>query len=201
MNPNPADYLWWLASRASGIVALVLVTFGTLVGLALSGRVARRPGLPRKLTAWHEQAAVVGLAAIAVHGLTLLGDSWLRPGLAGITVPFAIGYRPAFTAAGIVAAYLAAILGLSFYARRRIGVRRWRTAHRFTIFVWALSAVHVLGAGTDAGSPLLQGFMLLTGVPIIALLVHRLRPRRAPAQPTRGQPRMPARPAHANLEA
>jgi methionine sulfoxide reductase heme-binding subunit len=176
--PNPAEHVWWLASRASGLVALVLVTLSVLVGLALGGRVMRRPGWPRMLTAIHEQAAVVGLVAILVHALTLIGDHFLHPGLAGVTIPFAIGYRPLFTAAGIVGAYLAAILGLSFYARRWIGGRRWRAAHRFTIVVYGLAVVHVLGAGTDAGSAWLRGFMVLTGVPILALLVNRLAPAR-----------------------
>ena len=40
------------------------------------------------------------LVAIAVHGVTLLGDRWLHPGLAGIAVPFAMGYRPSFTGLG-----------------------------------------------------------------------------------------------------
>ena len=44
-------------------------------------------------------------------------------------MPFAMGYRPIVTGIGIIAGYLAALLGLSFYARRRIGARLWRRAH------------------------------------------------------------------------
>ena len=53
------------------------------------------------LTALHEQTALAGLVAIAVHGITLLGDACLNPGLAGITVPVAIDYRPLWTGLGI----------------------------------------------------------------------------------------------------
>ena len=35
-------------------------------------------------------------------------------------------YRRLWTGLGIVAGYLAAALGLSFYARKRIGTKRWR---------------------------------------------------------------------------
>jgi hypothetical protein len=56
---------------------------------------------------------------------------------------------PAFTAA---AGWLALILGLSFYARKRIGVRTWRSLHRFTIAVYLLALVHVVGAGTHGTS-------------------------------------------------
>jgi sulfoxide reductase heme-binding subunit YedZ len=176
--PDPLQYGWWLAARASGIVALALVTLSVGVGLAMAGRVARRPGLSRTLMALHEHAALAGLVAIAVHGLTLLADPWLHPGIAGVTVPFAMGYRPAFTGLGILAGYLAALLGLSFYARRRIGARLWRRAHRATVLVYALGVVHALGAGSDSATPWLRTFVLVTGAPILVLVLRRVTARR-----------------------
>jgi sulfoxide reductase heme-binding subunit YedZ len=182
--PDPLQYGWWLAARASGLVALALVTLSVGVGLALAGRVARRPGLSRTLMALHQHAALAGLVAIAVHGVTLLADPWLHPGVAGVTVPFAMSYRPAFTGLGIVAAYLAALLGLSFYARRRIGPRLWRRAHRATVLVYALGVVHAIGAGSDASTPWLRTFMLVTGAPIVVLFLRRVTARR-PARAVR----------------
>jgi sulfoxide reductase heme-binding subunit YedZ len=180
--PDPLHYGWWLAARASGIVALALVTLSVGVGLAMAGRVARRPGLSRTLMALHQHAALAGLGAIAVHGLTLLADPWLHPGVAGVTVPFAMRYRPAFTGLGILAAYAAALLGLSFYARKRIGPRLWRRAHRATVVVYVLGLIHAIGAGSDASTTWLRVFMLTTGVPIAALFVRRVTARR-PARP------------------
>ena len=58
-----------------------------------------------------------------MHGLTLLGDPWLNPGLAGIAIPFTMAYKPLWTGLGIIGGWLAALLGLSFYFRRRIGPR------------------------------------------------------------------------------
>ena len=49
----------------------------------------------------------------------LMGDPWLHPGLRGIAVPFALGYRSLYTGLGIIGGYLAAVLGL--YVRGRIG--------------------------------------------------------------------------------
>ena len=188
---DPTQHLWWLASRASGLVALVLVTLSVVLGLAMAGKVARRPGWPRALLAVHEQSSVVALLAIAVHAGTLAGDQWLRPGIAGVTVPFAMSYRPAFTGIGVLAAYLSALLGLSFYARRRLGAKRWRAAHRLTIITYIMVVVHVLGAGTDAGTPWLRGFLAGTIVPIVVLLAVRVRaagrqaaPRAARASPS-----------------
>lgn len=175
---DPMTHAWWLASRSSGIVALVLITLSVGIGLSMAGRVMRKPGAKKKLMAIHEHTALAGLIAIAVHGITLLGDGFLNPGIAGISVPFVIDYKPFFVGLGIIGGYLAAALGLSYYARRRIGPRLWRKLHRATFLVWLLGLVHTVGAGSDAKEPWLAGFMLVTAIPILMLLgVRTLSPK------------------------
>jgi sulfoxide reductase heme-binding subunit YedZ len=187
---DPGQHVFWLASRAAGVVALLLVALSVALGLAMSGRLMANPRLAARLRVAHEALALGGLAAIAAHGLLLLGDSYLRPGLAGIAIPFALASQPVWTGVGIIGGWLAAILGLSFYVRRWIGTRAWRWLHRWTLGVYILSVAHTLGSGSDARSPWLLGVVALTAVPITFLTVHRLLPRSAP------QPRArPARPA------
>jgi sulfoxide reductase heme-binding subunit YedZ len=169
MNTSVAQHAWWLASRASGIVALVLVTIAVGLGLTMAGRFARKPGLPRILNAIHEQTALTALVAIAIHGASLLGDPWLNPGPTGVAIPFTMAYRPLWTGLGIVAGYLGALLGLSFYVRRRIGPRLWRQAHRLTVVVYGLAVAHTLGAGTDASTPWMRIWLFATA-PVIAVL-------------------------------
>ena len=175
-GPDPLSHGWWLASRASGVIALLLVTASVAIGVVMATGILERPKLGRRLSKVHEQTAIAGLLAIAVHGLTLLGDPWLHPGLTGITVPFSMSYEPLFTGLGILAGYLAALLGLSFYARRRIGGGLWRKLHRATILVWALGLAHTLGAGTDAGSAWLRMLILLTSAPVVFLVLVRFMP-------------------------
>ena len=74
----------------------------------------------------------------------------LRPGLAGLLVPFAAPYRPLATALGQVAAYGMFALGATFYVRRRLGTQRWRSAHRWLPLFWLLAVGHGLLVGTDA---------------------------------------------------
>lgn len=174
--PDPANYIWWLASRSAGIVALVAVSVSVIIGLLMANGLPRRPGMKRRLLSIHESTALAGLVAIAVHGLTLIGDTFLHPTLSQIAVPFTIGYRPGFTGLGVIAGWLAVILGLSFYVRRRVGPRLWRRMHRLTIVVWALAVVHTLGAGTDAGQVWLLGFVVASGIPIVFLFLRRMLP-------------------------
>lgn len=171
---QPLSVVWWLISRASGIVALALISLSVVLGLAMAGKLLRRPRIKRAAAALHEHLALISLAAIGAHGLALLGDRWLRPGWRGITVPFALGYRPAFTGLGIIAGYLVVLLGPSFYLRRYVGARRWRSLHRAILIVWVLSAIHTLGAGTDMGHVWLRAIVLIPVAPIVYLLVVRV---------------------------
>lgn len=186
MSRDPLDHVWWLASRATGIVALLAISGAVSLGLLLASREHRRPGFAAAAVALHEHLAVAGLLSAAVHAVTLLGDPFLRPGLSGILVPFTIDHRPAYVAAGIVALVLGCLLGLTFYVRRRIGARRWRSAHRAVVVVYLLAVVHALGAGTDAGSPWLRVIVLAAGAPVLytALLraARALGAAPAPAQ-------------------
>jgi methionine sulfoxide reductase heme-binding subunit len=103
----------------------------------------------------------------------------------GISVPLVIDHEPVFTGLGIVGGYLAAILGLTFYIRRRVGTRRWRNLHRLTPVVYVLGVVHTLGSGSDAGTAWMTALLLATGTPILYLGILRALPPAAVAAPGR----------------
>jgi sulfoxide reductase heme-binding subunit YedZ len=109
-------------------------------------------GRTAQLRVTHEALSLATLAAIVVHGGVLLGDSYLSPRLADVTIPFVSGYHRVWTTTGIVAGWMLIVLGLSYYARARIGVVRWRMLHRFTALAWLLGVLHGLFEGTDAGT-------------------------------------------------
>jgi sulfoxide reductase heme-binding subunit YedZ len=130
----------------------------------------------------HEQTALAGLIAICVHAITLLGDPFLDPGVAGVAVPFAMGFETLFTGLGVIAAYLALLLGLSYYARRRIGTKTWRKAHRASVLVYVLGLVHALGAGTDTSAVWFRWWVMATTPIVGGLFVHRVLEGRAKAR-------------------
>jgi len=184
---NPFDYTWWLASRSAGLIGFTALGLVAVLGL-ISALELVSPATAARLRPWHERLALTGLGAIAVHGLLLLADPWLHPGVTGVAIPFSMSYRPLWTGVGIVAAYCLAAFGLSFYARRRIGGRRWRSAHRFASVAFVLGAIHGIGAGTDAGTPIVLGLLVGVGALVAFLaglraLGFRGRPRPAAAGP------------------
>jgi sulfoxide reductase heme-binding subunit YedZ len=168
-------HIYWLLSRAAGITAMALSGLSVTAGLLVSksrGRGSRLEARPL-----HEVLSLCTLAMVALHGLVLLGDPWLRPGLTGIAIPFASGYRPVWTGLGIIGAYGLAALGLSYYARTRIGVSRWRLLHRFTAAFWVLALVHAVGAGSDASQAWFLALLAITSGPPLVLLGLRLGSR------------------------
>ena len=165
------EHLFWITSRAAGGAALILASAAVAVGLMMS---SKRPNSnKRDLRAIHEALSLTTLAMVVVHGLSLLGDSYLNPGLTGITIPFVGFYRPLWTGLGIVAGYGLAVLGLTYYVRDRIGAARWRKLHRITALFWVLAIIHTIGAGSDGAQ---LWFLLASGlfvVPAAALLILR----------------------------
>jgi len=183
---DPGQHIFWIASRAFGVVALVLVAVSVGMGLAMAMRSAKGPGAMAKLKQAHEATALTALIFIAAHGLVLLGDTYLRPGLSGIAIPFVMSHRPVWTGLGVVGGWMAALLGLTFYVRRWIGPKLWRQMHRWTLAVYALAVVHTLGAGTDARSLWLLIIVIATVAPLTVMAAVRLLPS---DEPPSGRPR------------
>ena len=132
------------------------------MGLLMGGRLVK--GRLPDLRVTHEALSLATIAALLVHALALLGDGYLSPSLADVTIPLVSSYQRVWTGLGIVAGWALIILGVSYYARARIGVARWRRLHRFTALAWILGVVHGIGQGTDAGA---AWFLVTTAAAVI----------------------------------
>ena len=190
MNTALTPHLFWITSRAAGFAALVLASLAVSLGLLMSTKLLR--GRTVDLRAAHDTLALATIVAIVVHGVSLLGDSFLHPSIADISIPFVSSYKTIWTTLGIVGGWGLILLGLSYYARRWVGAVRWRKLHRFTALAWLAGLVHSLGEGTDAGQVWFLAMVTLVAIPALALLATRLARSggSAPAGPPAPQPQM-----------
>jgi sulfoxide reductase heme-binding subunit YedZ len=169
-----SEHFFWITSRAAGVVALLASSLAVSLGMMMGGRLAK--GRKPDLRVTHEALSLATIAALVVHALALLGDSFMHPSLADIAIPFVSGFARLWTTTGIVAGWMLILLGLSYYARGRIGPARWRGLHRFTALAWVLGVVHSVGEGTDAGAAWFLAAAAAVVLPAGALLVARLAP-------------------------
>src|SRR4051794_35790133 len=115
-------HLFWITSRAAGTAALLLSSAAVAIGLTMGGRLLKRRGPDLRVT--HEALSLATMAALVVHAVSLLGDSFMHPSVADISIPFASSYREPWMATGIVGGWMMILLGLSYYVRGRIGMAR-----------------------------------------------------------------------------
>jgi sulfoxide reductase heme-binding subunit YedZ len=174
-------HFFWITSRAAGTVALVLASASVGVGLAISGRFGKGRGPELRIT--HEALSLAAIAALVLHAVTLLGDTYFHPTIADLVIPFHMNYKEPYMAIGIIGGWGMIIFGLSYYVRNRIGINRWKMLHRLSAVAWILGVVHTLGEGSDAGETWFLAVVGIAVIPVALLLIARMITTPTPAVP------------------
>lgn len=143
----------WYVTRASGIVALVLLTATMVLGLTTSARARSRnwPGFARQEL--HRRVSMIAIVFLAIHVLTSILDTYVHIGWASIVVPFTSSYSRFWVGMGTVALDLLAAVFVSSLLRSRIKPGTWRGIHWLAYGCWPVALAHTFGMGTDAGEP------------------------------------------------
>ena len=165
---------YWYVSRAAAFVAYGLLWVSMALGLLQSRRASKAWPGPEAAIDLHEFTTLTALAFSAMHVLVLLGDSYIKYNLGSLLLPFGNDYRPAWVLLGQVGAYLVVPVVGSFYLRRHLGPKTWRTLHYLTFAVFTLVTAHGLGAGTDANNPAVLTMYGLAIVSLYAMTVYRI---------------------------
>src|SRR6266704_2093316 len=101
----------WYASRATGVVTMLLLTAVVLLGI-LVNRQGRLPGLPGfAVTGLHRNVSLLAVAFLAIHVLTAIADPYVTIGLAAAVLPFASAYKPLWLGLGAISLDLLAAAG------------------------------------------------------------------------------------------
>jgi methionine sulfoxide reductase heme-binding subunit len=145
------DAVWYL-NRATGIVALVLMTATIVLGVVVQ-RQKRLPGLPRfGVVALHRNIALLSALLLVVHVAMGIVDNYVDVGWTAAVLPFVSGWNPLAVGLGTLAVDLLALIVVTSLLRGRIPVRLWRAVHWTSYLLWPLAFLHGLTAGSDLGS-------------------------------------------------
>jgi len=140
--------LWYFA-RATGMVALVLLTVTVVLGVVTSVRWSSRRW-PRFVVEYvHRDVTLLVMTFIVLHVATVVLDGYAPIGWAAAVVPFSSPYRALWLGLGAVAFDLLLAVGATSWLRHRVGFRVWRFVHWFAYGAWGFSVVHGLATGTD----------------------------------------------------
>jgi hypothetical protein len=176
--------LWYL-TRATGLVALVLLTLSMAFGLLSSVRY-QRPAWPRFVTiALHRNTALLALAFTLIHIVTTLLDTFVPIHLQDVFIPFISAYRPVWLGLGAVSFDLMLALTVTSLLRARMSYGSWRLVHWTSYLCWPVAVLHGLGTGTDTPVHWVLGLTIACVAVIAALTGWRLAygwPSHAPAR-------------------
>jgi len=165
---------FWYASRATGIVALLLLTAVLVLGI-LANRQGRLPGLPRfAVTSLHRNLSLLSVAFIVVHVITAVLDTFVSIPLAAGVIPFASGYERLWLALGAISFDLMLAMIITSLLRGRINRVLWRAIHLLAYLSWPIAFAHSIGASKDLQQGWLLGLSVACAVGVGAAVVWRL---------------------------
>ena len=169
MSDDPV--LWFLA-RASGLVSLLSLTVAVVLGIAAG---ARTSFVPRFVTqGLHRAAALTGVLLLLVHVGTVVVDPFVAVKWTDIVIPFRADYQPLWLGLGALAVDTFAVVVVTTLIRHRLGPQWWRWIHRGAYGGFALSMVHGVGAGTDAGEPIVAATTAVAAGVVVASVCMRM---------------------------
>ncbi len=147
----------WYAARATGLVALLLITATMVLGTLASARTRPRRWPRFTVNLLHRNLSLLTLAFLAVHIGSSVVDRYAVIGWLEALVPFGSVYKPLWLGLGAAAFDLLLALVVTSLLRPRINLRWWRAVHWAAYLCWPVALAHAIGTGTDSrgGWPLI----------------------------------------------
>jgi hypothetical protein len=165
--------LWYL-TRATGIIALVLLTATVVIGVVASvGWTTKR--WPRFLSQTvHRNLSLFCLGFVAVHVVSTVSDGYVPIGFADAFIPFLTPYRPIWVGLGALAFDLLLAVMITSALRHRIGFSAWRFVHWLAYLCWPITMFHSLGSGSDASLSLVLLIDALCTAAVLSAVAWRV---------------------------
>jgi predicted ferric reductase len=161
--------IMWYASRATGLIALVLFTASVVLGALGGGRYVSLRWPRFALAAVHRSVSLLAVVFLAVHITTAIVDPFAGIGWLDAIVPFRSVYYPFWLGLGAVATDLTIAIIVTSLLRPRVNAVLWRVVHWTSYACWPLAVIH--GIGTTPADIRLGWVLLLNIVCVMAVLV------------------------------
>lgn len=183
----------WYASRATGLVSLVLLTTVLVLGALHRSRLASARWPRFVVGDVHRNLSLLSVIFTAVHVVTAELDPYVHLGWAAVVIPFVSPYEPMWVGLGAVAFDLLIALVASSLLRGIIPARAWRGLHYAAYGCWPIAVVHGFGVGgADSRLNLVRILDLACIAAVLAAVAWRIRARhpdeivRIPSRATSG---------------
>lgn len=187
-----ANPFLWYVTRAAATSAYITLSATVILGLFRS--LARVSRLRNSRTLWlldelHPYLAVLTLALVVFHLLSLIFDPLIPFSVLNLLLPFDQPYRPLAVDLGVLALYGLAVVWLSSWAKRRMKYASWRSLHYISFIAFLLVTLHGIFAGSDATEPWMRLLYLsISGVVTLLILVRIFWPESQPTSASRVAP-------------
>jgi DMSO/TMAO reductase YedYZ heme-binding membrane subunit len=170
---GPSAY--WYLSRATGAVALVLLTLSVVLGVLGSVRFSSAPRWPRfAIDTLHRDSSLLVIVLVVLHVVTSVLDGFAPITLVDGLIPFQTPYRPLWMALGALSFDVLIALVVTSLLRRRLGYRSWRAIHWLAYASWPVAVLHGLGTGSDVKSWWMLALTIACLVAVLAAVFTRI---------------------------
>ena len=185
----------WYASRATGVISLILLSIVAILGIAVN-RQGHLPGLPRfAVTGLHRSLSLLTVAFLGTHIVTAIADGYVHIPWLSTIVPFSSSYERFWIGLGTVAVDMTAAVIVTSLLRARLRPAVWRAVHWLAYASYPVTLVHSMGASKDLRSGWLLALTMATVFAVVTAIGYRVidasaaipRPRRVPQQLVRAE--------------
>lgn len=164
----------WYITRAAGWVAYFLLWFSMIWGLVIPTKFLEKFLSPTFAVDFHEYLSLLAIGFVVLHVTVLMFDQYLPFTLVQVLVPFMSTYRPLWVGLGVIGAYLAGLVTVTFYLRKRIGQKRFKSIHTLSMFGYLGVVLHAFFSGSDSSMPIAQLIYFSTFMVVVFLTSYWL---------------------------
>lgn len=161
----------WYFSRASGLVAFILLYISIFLSLTLRVSFLRNLFAPLYAMQAHCWISLQATILALIHAVVLIFDKFFGLNLVDIFIPFASNYEKNLVALGILSFYLMLILVATSYGKKYISQKTWRMVHFLNIILYVVVVLHAYYLGTDMQNDIVKNIFVYSNVFLVLLML------------------------------